>query len=549
MLGAHWPPAAVDFVFDDDVFVVGNPSARSVTAALGAALRPFPENEPRRGLYRPLTALSYGLDSTLWGRDARGFAVSSALLYLLVVLSAWGFLGRQLPSAPAAFAAALLFAVHPVHTEAVDGIAGRSELLALLCSLLALHAFERSLAPPAGAGPAAARAGGWLWPGLSALAYGLGCAAKETAVVLPAILAAHAAVHRLEGRPGGGRRAPRLLLPHLAVLGLYLAARWQALGGFTPARAVLRGADPGTRLATMGAVFAEYLRLLVFPAPLQPDGYYLARVGTPHALTARSAAGWLALAALLLAAFLAARHLARRRAAGAAATPPGCTAQGALLRGLALLLLFLLPVSHLLPMGALMAERFLFSPSLGFLLALAAALLLPGRGPAGWRPLPRALGAALVGALVLLGARQSRARALEWRDAVRLWDAADRAAPGDVRVQTNLAAELMRRGDLDRAERVLVAALAARPDAVRPAVNLALLALRRGQPARADALYEGVLAREPSNADALVGRAEIAARDGERDRAAALLSRARPFAAGRADLAGRVDALDRELAR
>ncbi len=551
VLGVHWPTGPVDFVFDDHVFVVNNPGAQSVSAAVRAAVEPFPSNLTARGLYRPLTALSYGLDSTIWGKNARGFAVTNALLYLAVALLAWGFFSRQLPSAPAAFITALLFAVHPIHTEAVDAIAGRSELLMLLFSLVTFRAFERGLEVAGEGRTAATGSPAWLWPWLSAFAYALGCAAKETAVVLPAILAAHAAILRLEGRlrPERCRFTSRMLLPHLLVLVAYLLVRWAVLGGFTPSRSVLGNADLGTRMATMGAIFAEYLRLLVFPTTLQTDGYYLNKIGIPHTLTVQSAVGWATFTAIILAALLAVRRLARRPVAVGAYPRPGSTATGAFLRGLAIFLVFLFPVSQILPMGALMAERFLFAPSLGFLLALAATVLLLYERSAGRRFFRRVLVPALIGVVVVFGTWRSRTRAQEWRDAVRLWEVAAQATPGDIRVQTNLAAELIQRGDLDRAERVLLAALETDPGSLRPTYNLALIAARRGDLARAAALFEEVLRKEPHNMDALVALARTETRRGDRPRAAALLSRAHTLASGRADLEQQILALGRELAQ
>lgn len=549
VVAAHWPPARVDFVFDDESFVASNSAVRSISAAARAALQPFPPDDAQRGLYRPLTALSYGLDWTLWGGAPRSFAFVNLALYLAVCLTAWRFFRGQLATGTAAFAAALLFAAHPVHAEAVDAITGRSELLALLFSLLALELFGAPDSPAAGTG--GALRGHWpSWrPWLSALAFAFACSAKEGAAVLPAILAAHVALLRLEGRlePGGLRHGLARLLPHLAVLAAYLAVRRLVLGGFAPSLHVLGAADPAARAFTGGAVFAEYLRLLLFPTSLHPDGYYLDRIGILRRLTFQAAAGWATLAVLLALAIRLTRRLARAAATAPRSAPGGVATEAALVRGLAVFFGFLLPVSHIFPFGALMAERFLFAPSLGFVLALVAAASMLGERRGGRRAALASLALPALAALVLLGAWRSRARSLEWRDAVRFWEVEEQATPHDFRVKINLGAERLVRGDLDGAAQALTGALAIRPLDGSVAFNLAQVALRRGDLVTAAAAFERLLARDPDDLSSLIELAGVELRRAHPARATALLERARTLAAGRPRFEQRILALERVL--
>jgi len=481
----HWPAGRVDFVYDDEDFIVANPAVHSAAAAARAFFEPFPLDQPARRLYRPVTALSYGVDFTLWGGDARGFAYTNMVLYLIVVLLAWRFLSWQLHSPSTAFLAAMFFAVHPVHAEAVDAIAGRSELLALLFALLSIRWYQAALGSEEtqrgrNALPAACRP--WFWPLASALAYALACGAKETAVVLPGVLACLGAVRLCEGKAGQGevRRALLPLLPHLSVLAAYLIVRRAALGGFLPVRTTLGGVDFTGRVLTAGSVFLEYLRLLLFPVKLQIDGYYLARVGITRAPTPRALVGLTLLAVLVSIAGVVAARIVRRDSFGAPPAADERFPRRALLGGLAFFFIFLLPVGHLLPMGALMAERFLFAPSLGFVLAGAAAcrllwLRLAPRLSDRRRRAARLAGGCALLVLAGLGGWRTHARAREWRDAVRLWQAADRDIPGSYLVKTNLAAEMMQRGDLAGAERALLEALTIRPQAPEATYNLELI--------------------------------------------------------------------------
>jgi tetratricopeptide (TPR) repeat protein len=485
----HWPRGPADFAYDDDQFVVANQSIRSPREALAALLAPFPPDQPARALYRPLTSLSYALDYQRGGGDPRAFHHSNVLLYGAVVALVYRLAIAYGGSGGFALVLALLFAVHPVHCEAVDAIAGRSELLALLFSLAALLAFLRAQRTAGGRGAA-----GWLaasWAG-----FGLACAAKETGAVLPAILAVHAWVLPAGRRAGAERTALHGLGGCLIVLALYLAARLAALDGLTPGEPVLRGVSLADRLHTLGTVFTENLRLLLFPHRLQIDFYYQQAVGIANGASPRSLLG-LSLFAAAAASLL--WELLRARRTPLPDTGPAASRRPLVACGLAIFLGFWLPVSHLVDFGALMAERFLFAPSLGFLLlaALVGAAALRAACP---RPAPRvALAALLVGALALAGAWRSAERAAEWRDPVALWESADRALPDHVAILSNLAGAYLARGEHAAAAAVIERGLLRQPDRLELLGTLADLRVAQGRFDEARAAYQRLLALAPTD--------------------------------------------------
>ncbi|XP_012575886.1 PREDICTED: transmembrane and TPR repeat-containing protein 1 isoform X3 [Condylura cristata] len=98
--------------------------------------------------YRPLCVLTFQLNILLTGMDPFYFHAANIILHCLVTLvlmytcDKTVFRNRGL-----AFVTALLFAVHPVHTEAVAGIVGRADVLACLLFLLAFLSYNRSMAP------------------------------------------------------------------------------------------------------------------------------------------------------------------------------------------------------------------------------------------------------------------------------------------------------------------------------------------------------------------------------------------------------------------
>ncbi|HJO24790.1 MAG: hypothetical protein QF890_01155 [Myxococcota bacterium] len=136
---------------------------------------------PRGHFYRPVSALSFALDHTLWGLEPRGYQWTNLACLLFAVTAVYAVARAWLGSAIAAGVAALTVAVHPAMLEVVPVSARRSDLLALafVACTLAIQRFDA--------------APGRLRITIGALFAALAVAAKETGVVvIPAVLAAHA---------------------------------------------------------------------------------------------------------------------------------------------------------------------------------------------------------------------------------------------------------------------------------------------------------------------------------------------------------------------
>jgi hypothetical protein len=293
----------------------------------------------------------------------------------------------------AALLGAAVFAVHPLHVEAVANIVGRAELMAAAFMLGAALLFTRPTR--------AIRTTGGLALLLALFAAAL--LSKETAVVLPGLLVlVDIGTGRLRPHRMGTwlrlRGVPLVALG--ATLVLYFGARTLVLGAMTPADLdpsleVL--GSPMHRIYTALQAWPQYARLLFYPRVLLAD--YGPRIMLPA--TGISAA--VLLGAALLTACLTGALLAWQRHRGLAA---------------AALLWFpvaILPASNLLvPIGVLVAERTLYVPSVALSLALAAAApLLPRHAVA--RPAPRLALAAIVGLLLGLCAARTLIRIPDWR--------------------------------------------------------------------------------------------------------------------------------------
>ena len=342
-------------------------------------------------LYRPLTALLLAAQYDLGGGEPLVFRAVSYLLHAAASVAVLALAARLVPPLPA-LAAALLFAAHPVHVEAVALAVGQNELLVgLLAALMTAHYLHCRRAA------GALRYRDWALLGAGYVAASL---AKETGLVLPGLLLA-AEVFLVPGpvRPRARQVAPGLTF--LAGLGvLVIAVRTAVLSGdlvgsFTAD--ALAGQSAGGRALTMLRVVPHWARLLLWPADLQADY-------SPEELVPSTGFGGAeALGLALVAGAVAATLLARRRAPVVAF-------------GFAWLAVGLLPVSNVLvPTGILLAERTLFLPSIGVVLALAGSMAALPAGMLAARP-ARWLLAAAGTALVVAGVGHSAARHRVWRD-------------------------------------------------------------------------------------------------------------------------------------
>jgi tetratricopeptide (TPR) repeat protein len=221
------------------------------------------------GLFRPLTLLTFAIDWWLWGGDPFGFHLVNILLHAAVAAVLTALLLRLFPWW-AALAGGAVFAVHPVHTEAVANVVGRAELLTAFFMISACLIYFARLGREDRLGRARTAA--------IAVLYVLAMLSKELGVVLPALLLVLDVPKLARGDAGQLRayarsRAP-LILTLAAVLLTYLGARWLVLGApveSVPDRVFIPDASIATRFFTMTRVWPRYFHLLFFPTELSAD--------------------------------------------------------------------------------------------------------------------------------------------------------------------------------------------------------------------------------------------------------------------------------------
>jgi len=237
------------FVLDDGGILLSNPLVLSPSTAWRAFGLPYWPESLGGGQYRPLGIVSFALDWWISGGDARWLHAVNVLWHVAATVVVW-LLAAELLAPVAALVTGLVFAVHPVHVEAVANTVGRLEPMAAVFVIAALlaHRHASRTAP--------------VW-------FALGLLSKESAIVFLALAAANDVLLEREWR--ATLRARRMqYAAYGAVVVLYaiiLVAVFHDRALSTPARA-LAGATTSERLAMAVQVIPHYLRLLVGPVEL-----------------------------------------------------------------------------------------------------------------------------------------------------------------------------------------------------------------------------------------------------------------------------------------
>ncbi len=408
------------------------------------------------GLYRPLTTLSYLVNYTIFqnGDKAAGYHwvnfflhwTNAILVYFLVLVLMEKFWPALLTGA--------VFAVHPIVTESVTNIVGRADLFTLMAVLAGFLCYAKSTV-----------ARGWWklpWLLLLMLVTTLGVFCKESAAVVLGVMFLYDITYRVYRRHQNWlvsaaqnfwhflSRGYVALIPPLVLL---FYVRSQIFAKMRPPELPfvdnpLIDADFWTARLTAIKVLGNYLWLLIWPQTLSCDYSY----NQVPLLTWKfdTWEDWkvIVAAVVILGLFvIAIRQYTRNKAV------------------FFFILFFfgtLLPASNLMPnptfgqsifdktswcIGSIMAERFLYLPSIGFagcMVILVYALcrrIVAKLDVSGWaqRLWLQVTARSVLGVLILLYGVRTFIRNYDWEDDERLWTQAAQACPDSFKVHKSLA--------------------------------------------------------------------------------------------------------------
>ena len=453
------------YVLDDGPVVVRNPIVHSLDGLWQAFTEPYWPPPSAGGQYRPLGTVSYAIDWVASGGDPRWLHATNVLWHAGAALLVW-FLAVGMLAPAAALIAALLFAVHPVHVEAVANVVGRLEPMATVFVLGALLAHRNR---------------SW-W---AAVLFALGLLAKESAVTFIGLAIAHDLL--VSGDWRASLRAARARyatygLTTVAYVGLLLALFHDR--SFTVPAPTFLGATTAERLLTVATIVPHYVRLLFAPLHLSGD-YYPQVIALATGVTPAGLIGF----ALAVALGVAVRRAWRP-------VPEAAFA-------LVWIPIAIAPVSNVFFPSVALAERTLYLASVGACLLLGVVAQRVARGRQGL---------AIAGALVLmtLGAARVWTRTPVWQSDKRYILTLLRDHPESYRAHLVAGRVLASQQQYAAAAEHFEEASRLFPRDAAGAFDAARMAAHLGRLDRADSLLDVAHRAAPTRAEVLLARGEVA---------------------------------------
>jgi protein O-mannosyl-transferase len=459
IFAVYAPALRNDFVWDDTALILRDPLIRSWQLVPEAFQHFLFIDATPSDFYRPVQRLTFLVDYAAFVFKPAGYHLTSILchvgatfaLLLLAneLLRGWNVEERE--RRRLAFLAALVWAVHPVHTAAVAYISGRADPLAAMFGFLGLYCGIRALPRT--------RANRWLLLiGTTAL-FLLSALSKETGLIFPVLCLAILLL----------RKSWKQIVPAVVVT-LFVAVSYLSLrlpAEHFPAPRLRPPAPLLVRPIIFARAFAEYTGLILFPANLHMDRDVESHPFGPSDASVRGAA-WRELETLLGIVLIAATiyWLIRSRKEDPAIF--GC---------LVLAALAYIPVSGAFSLNANIAEHWLYLPS-AFLFLAAAVAIARIR-------IPRlAIVSVIAVWFVFLGVR-TFIHTLDWKNQRTFLEQTIAAGGDSARMLINLASQELHEGQLDSAKKHLEAALEKEPNQPFAVINLAVVATRQNDYANA----------------------------------------------------------------
>jgi len=444
--------------------------------------------------YRPLINMTYLVEYHLWGLRPLGYHLTNVVIHLAVCLLVLWTCSMLYRDWLLSFIAALAFAVHPVHSQSVSFIAGRTDLLSTFFFLLALALYHRWR-----------QSGRWSTYAGVVGAFLFALLSKEVAVTLPFVLALYEwAFPGAPGERSALARAIRGVGPLVAVLGVFLIVRVFVISDVLLTRNGPVFAEALPRLLTTLRLMSWYAWVTIIPYPVSPSQ-------SAHVVTSVTDPAFLVAAAALVPLLA---------AAGAAAVR-----SRVILFSIAWFWITLAPsvAVNLLPGSTpIVADRFLYLPSVGVcvLLAMGIRRLIGEVSDIESQHVRKVPTVAFAG-LVVIFSVLTIWRNEYWKDDLRLYYRMEDTDPQSLMAVVNLGLMHLSRFEAQEAAADFEKALALAPNNARVLVGYGLLKAETGYPDEGLRHALQGLGYEPNEGSlhALVGRIYVI--KGDYDRASA----------------------------
>lgn len=461
-------------IWDDDSLVYENPLVQELSLRTLKGI--FTSYDPE--LYIPFTLLSFQVEHALFGFAPFFYHLTNLLLHIVAGGLVFLFLRQLRISAWIAFGCALLFAVHPINTEAVAWVSARKDLLASVFSLGALVLYQRYLLQ---------RRMIFFYGTL--LLFLLALLSKASAIMLPAMFLLLDWFERRKDRCVLTEKIPFFLLSAV-FLGIALAGKARNIESLTLIETLL--------LAAKSAAFS--VKMFLFPAGIS----VIYQQSGP--ITIADSSFFVSLMTVLTLGVFIALSLRRTRTIA--------------FSFLFFLLAFAPSFANFSKADAVyyFSDRYIYLAQIGLLFLLGQAIdhTLRRRGQ-----VMRASVSTAFAVVIIIFGWTAHARSLVWAESVKLFTDALSANVQSAVMRGNLGLLYHRRGQAEAAEREYLQALEIDPRHWRTLTNLGFLYQEQGKRDAARELYGRALEANPRSEEAHVNVGTLLLDDGKADEAIA----------------------------
>ena len=398
------PSLQNDFIWDDTHLIVNNPDIKSFknTARVFQSYL-FPE-VGGSNFYRPIQTFSFMIDYVLWQLNPFGYHLTNLIFYMLNVLLIYFLVNRIFGNPDVSFLTSLIFAVHPVNTEAVTYIAGRADPLGTFFFLAAFLMYIRYRANEKN--PAAFL--------LSIALFSMALLTKEAMLIFPLVLILYDAL--ILNQNSISPKTIRNYLPYFLVLILYAVFRLFIKG--LPL-GLMRSPPFCVSIFTISKVIVLYFGILIFPLALHMERIQLFEtyIGDPQ--VAASLIAMILIGILSVAAYRRSKKI---------------------FFCISFFFLTLMPMLNVSFLNAVMAEHWLYLPSIGFysLVSLGIVRVLDFKRPFIKQPAAGKLIMAILVMFLIFFLIRTTLRNVEWGNQVQFYKNMLRNSPYSARGHVNM---------------------------------------------------------------------------------------------------------------
>jgi pentatricopeptide repeat protein len=407
-------------LWDDINLVKNNPDIKSFKTA-GKALR---ENlgygvvQQKSSSYRPFQSITYIFDYEIWGNNVFGFHLTNVTFHALAALAAFWLILVLFNDYFLALFTAMIYAVHPIHTEAVAYISGRADPMSSAFILAALVCYILYHKKP-----------NVLYLVFGALLFVGGLGSRENSIILPLLALLYNYVFK-----------KKIQWPAIATfvgIGLlYIIGRvTETIGAIGESQTL--GTTIMQRLPGTFVAMTNYMRLMFMPVNLHMEyGRPVFPWSDPKAI----AGVFIVAAVIALAVYMRKRNTL-------------------VCFGLLWYLVNIIPVSNIVPVNAYMAEHWLYVPCIGIILIVCHYLRNAFDRPA-WRNAVLIAVIAVTSVFGYMTYQQNKT----WQNPIAFYQGLIKYAPRSARLYSDLSTAYFAEGRYDSAIAVLKTAIQLKPD-------------------------------------------------------------------------------------